>query len=77
MVFVTHQVDEAVRLADRIIVVGAGKLLGEYSVDLPRDKEARTSDADARALAKRVGARIRAEVDRVARAEAGSEGDGR
>ena len=69
IVFVTHQVDEAVRLGDRVVVVGAGKLLGEYSVELPRDKDARTG-TEARALAKRIGERIRAEVDLVAREEA-------
>ncbi len=42
VVFVTHDVDEAILLSDRIIVLSAapGTVTGEYSVGLPRPREA-------------------------------------
>jgi len=44
MVFVTHQLDEAVRLGDRVVLIGArpGRCVGDVPVDLPRPR--RTGD---------------------------------
>jgi NitT/TauT family transport system ATP-binding protein len=46
IIFVTHDVDEAITLADRIIVMegGPGRIRGERSVELPRPR--RTEQAE-------------------------------
>lgn len=38
VLFVTHSVDEALLLADRIVLMGAGRVLEQIEVDLPRDR---------------------------------------
>lgn len=38
-VLVTHDVDEAVRLADRVAVMGEGRIVREKVVDVPRPRE--------------------------------------
>ncbi len=70
MVFVTHQIEEAVRLGDRVVLVGArpGQIVGEVHVDLPRPR--RSGDPQAVRIAQRIADEIRAEVDKVAREEA-------
>jgi NitT/TauT family transport system ATP-binding protein len=70
MVFVTHQIDEAVRLGDRVVLIGArpGKVLGDVPIDLARPR--RTGDAGAVRLVGSIAAEIRAEVEKVAREEA-------
>jgi NitT/TauT family transport system ATP-binding protein len=69
MVFVTHQIDEAVRLGDRVLMIGArpGRIIGEVHVDLPRP---RTQDARAMRIAQQIADAIRSEVEKVARDEA-------
>src|SRR6185369_16802890 len=41
MVFVTHAIDEAVRLGDRVVLIGArpGRVIGEIYIDLPRPRQ--------------------------------------
>ena len=41
VVFITHSVNEAVKLADKVVVLGAGHVLKEVKIDLdrPRDKQ--------------------------------------
>ncbi|MEA2752882.1 MAG: sulfonate transport system ATP-binding protein [Myxococcales bacterium] len=70
MVFVTHQIDEAVRLGDRVLLIGArpGKVLGDVPIDLPRPR--RTGDVGSVRLVQSIAAEIRAEVEKVAREEA-------
>jgi len=71
MVFVTHAIDEAVRLGDRVVLVGArpGRVIGEVHVDLSRPRRG-AQDVQAIRIAKRIADEIRAEVEKVAREEA-------
>ena len=39
VMFVTHSVDEALLLADRVIVMAAGSILEDIEVDLPRPRQ--------------------------------------
>lgn len=39
-VFVTHDIDEALLLADRIVFMSGGRLLDEFSLDAPRPRDA-------------------------------------
>jgi NitT/TauT family transport system ATP-binding protein len=73
MVFVTHQIDEAVRLGDRVLMVGArpGRIIGEVHVDLPRPRS--TQDAKALRIAAHIAETIRGEVEKAAREEADEE----
>lgn len=70
MVFVTHQIEEAVRLGDRVVLIGTrpGRVLGEIHVDLPRPR--RATDLQAMRIAQRIADGIRDEVEKVAREEA-------
>ena len=70
MVFVTHQIDEAVRLGDRVLLIGArpGRVLGDVPIDLARPR--RTGDPGVVRLVGSIAAEIRAEVEKVAREEA-------
>jgi NitT/TauT family transport system ATP-binding protein len=70
VVFVTHNVREAVRLADRVVLMGTrpGRILHDEIVDLPRPRAA--NDARVAALAGSIGRRIASEVEKVAREEA-------
>lgn len=71
MVFVTHQVDEAVRLGDRVVVIGGrpGGVLADVRVDLPRPRAA--DDPVAARIARGIARDIRAEVEKIAEEEAG------
>jgi NitT/TauT family transport system ATP-binding protein len=70
IVFVTHNVREAVRLADRIVLMGArpGRILHEEGIALPRPRG--LNDSRVAALAKDIGERIATEVEKIAREEA-------
>ena len=72
MVFVTHQIDEAVRLGDRVLLIGArpGRVLGDVPVDLLRPRRRGPGDVGAVRLVQSIAAEIRAEVEKVAREEA-------
>jgi NitT/TauT family transport system ATP-binding protein len=58
VVFVTHDVEEAVGLADRVIVMAAapGRIVSEYAVDLPRPRDFREvrSRPEFRALCEKI-----------------------
>jgi len=45
---VTHSVDEALVLADRVVVMGAGKILETLEVDLPRPRNSAQMRSDGR-----------------------------
>jgi NitT/TauT family transport system ATP-binding protein len=53
VVWVTHDLEEALLLGDRIVVIGDGKVLADFKVPLgrPRDRTAVIADAECRALA--------------------------
>jgi NitT/TauT family transport system ATP-binding protein len=70
IVFVTHNVREAVRLADRVVLLGTrpGRVLEERTIDLPRPRGA-NDEAVAR-IAANIAGRIAAEVEKVASEEA-------
>ncbi len=61
-VFVTHDVTEAVRLADRVIVLTSrpGRVAAE--IDIPLDRPRRLESLEVARLATEVGERLRAEV---------------
>nr|WP_246233219.1 ATP-binding cassette domain-containing protein [Aurantimonas aggregata] len=48
IIFVTHDIEEAIRLADRVIVFGPrpAKIVGAYPVDLPRPRDLRSLRSD-------------------------------
>ncbi|MFC0454885.1 ABC transporter ATP-binding protein [Rhodococcus jostii] len=46
VIFVTHDLGEAVALADRIVLMGEGKILDDVQVDIPRPRELSTVSAD-------------------------------
>jgi NitT/TauT family transport system ATP-binding protein len=64
VVFVTHNVREAARLGDRIVLLASrpGRLAAEFDVDLPRPR--RIEDAGVTTLATRVTEQLRREVAR-------------
>jgi NitT/TauT family transport system ATP-binding protein len=70
MLFVTHQIEEAVRLGDRVVLVGTrpGRIIGDVPIDLPRPR--RAGDLRALRLVQHIADEIRAEVEKVAREEA-------
>lgn len=48
VMFVTHSVDEALVLADTVIVMGAGRVLETIEIDLPRPRHSAQMRADTR-----------------------------
>jgi NitT/TauT family transport system ATP-binding protein len=70
VVFVTHNVREAVRLADRIVLMGTrpGRILHDEAIDLPRPRA--LNDGRVSTLAKEISRRIADEVEKVAKEEA-------
>ena len=70
ILFVTHNVREAVRLADRIVLLGTrpGRILEERTVDLPRPRG--PNDEAVARMAGDVARRIASEVEKVASEEA-------
>lgn len=68
VVFVTHDVDEAILLSDRIVMLGSSPsgIIDEIRVDLPRPRSRRTLTAsdEFRLLRERIQERFRNEVER-------------
>jgi NitT/TauT family transport system ATP-binding protein len=70
VIFVTHNVREAVRLADRVVLMGTrpGRVLHEEYVDTPRPRA--SNDARISSVMAAISRRIASEVEKVAREEA-------
>jgi NitT/TauT family transport system ATP-binding protein len=70
VIFVTHNVREAVRLADRVVLMGTrpGRILHEETIDLPRPRAA--TDERVSVLASGIARRIASEVEKIVREEA-------
>jgi NitT/TauT family transport system ATP-binding protein len=70
VVFVTHNVREAVRLADRIVLMGTrpGRILRDVAIDLPRSRP--LNDERVAWFAADVASEIRTEVEKIAKEEA-------
>jgi NitT/TauT family transport system ATP-binding protein len=77
VLFVTHNVREAVRLADRVVLLGTrpGRILEERAIDLPRPRSA--NDEGVARIAAEIGRRIASEVEKVASEEADDANDPR
>jgi NitT/TauT family transport system ATP-binding protein len=69
VVFITHNVREAVRLADRVVLMGTrpGRILHERAVDLARPRD--LNDPNVNRIAADLGRRIADEVEKVAKEE--------
>jgi NitT/TauT family transport system ATP-binding protein len=50
VLFVTHSIDEAILLSDRVLVMGNGVMAAEVPIDLPRPRSRRTLLSDPRTL---------------------------
>jgi NitT/TauT family transport system ATP-binding protein len=65
VVFITHGIDEAVFLADRVAVMGPGRLKEIIDIDLPRPRgDATRALPEFQALTQRIWGLIRAEAQR-------------
>lgn len=69
IVFVTHNVEEAVLLADRVVVMAAnpGKIKGEFSIKLARPRT--VENTDLAYVVAQVMKELKEEVEKVAKAE--------
>ena len=67
VLFITHDLDEAIAMSDRVVVLSAGpatRPIGEFAIDLPRPRDVAEVRADPRfvALHSRIWAVLRDEV---------------
>ena len=67
VLFITHDLDEAIAMSDRVVVLSAGpgtRPIGEFAIDLPRPRDVAEVRADARfvELHKAIWAVLREEV---------------
>jgi ABC-type nitrate/sulfonate/bicarbonate transport system ATPase subunit len=50
VVFITHAIDEAILLSDRVLVMGRGVVRAEVDIELPRPRSRRMLLSDERTL---------------------------
>lgn len=67
VVFVTHSIREAIKLSDRIIIMGArpGRIISDFNVDLPRPR----NQTDMGVLEEKVMQILKTEIDHVMKEE--------
>ena len=81
VLFITHDLDEAIALSDRVLVMSAGpraRFVGDFAVDLPRPRDIAEIRSEPRfhALHRDIWATLREEVQRAyAQGEAKAAGD--
>jgi NitT/TauT family transport system ATP-binding protein len=77
VIFVTHDLEEAIAMSDRVIVLssGPGTIKSDYEIDLPRPRDVREVRSDARfgEIYEQIWGDLRTEV-MLAHARAGGEG---
>jgi NitT/TauT family transport system ATP-binding protein len=58
VIFVTHSIEEAILLADRVVVMepGPGRIAGEHRIDLPRPRDVASPEFNA--VRRDLGARL-------------------
>jgi len=73
IVFVTHNIREAVQLSDRIVLMGTrpGRVIKEFEVNLPRPRS--TTDPEVARLEEEIMALLGNEIEKVMREEMGDE----
>jgi NitT/TauT family transport system ATP-binding protein len=61
VIFVTHDLGEAIALADRVVLLGSGQVLEDFRVEIdrPRDLAAITADPRYQELHRRLRERLR------------------
>ncbi|MDQ0340107.1 NitT/TauT family transport system ATP-binding protein [Caldalkalibacillus uzonensis] len=73
IVFVTHNIREAVQLSDRIVLMGTrpGRIIEEFEVNLPRPRQ--TTDPRVAALEEQIMELLGGEIEKVMREEMGDD----
>lgn len=69
IVFVTHSIQEAIKLSDRVVVMGTrpGKIIADFPIDLPRPR--RREDPQVIELEKKVMSLLEVEINKVLKEE--------
>ncbi|MFD1390625.1 ABC transporter ATP-binding protein [Alkalibacillus flavidus] len=69
ILFVTHSIQEAIKLSDRVVVMGTrpGRIIADFNIDVPRPRE--RDDADVIQLEKDVMGLLEGEINKVLKEE--------
>lgn len=61
VIFVTHDLGEAICLSDRVLLLGAGRVIDDVSIDIERPRELETLTAEPRYI--EIFNRLRGQLD--------------